>query len=224
MRTNTRLLSREGKLFSPRLLHDLYRTTLLIQIWIFVALILTQPVLADNLTIRGAEPRVTLEYHVETSHLNDPLKLYVEQGDTLYQGKTYDLSGASGISYMYAHWNDWKTENTNCNPDQVNDIWYIRTGTNERAVYLDPAKWHTGDWYYWDWWECNLTHYDYTQMKTVKATGPIESDNKFAFKLVKPLSVRAEPNISIDTTVIPVQAYLSPYAVIPTTQEIRGQR
>lgn len=156
-------------------------------------------------------PAVTLEYHIESSLQNDPLELYVTQGDKIYRGKTYDLSGVSGLSYQFAHWNDWKIENTDCSPDQINDIWYIRTGTNMRAVYLDPEKWSSGNWYYWDWWECNLTHYDYSKRKTVQATGPLQADNKLAFILINPLTNAFNIKRETDASINPIQSYQSVY-------------
>lgn len=134
--------------------------------------------------------------------------MYVMQGNTIYQGKTYDLSGVSGLSYQFAHWNDWKVENTDCFPDEIKDIWYIRTGLNERAVPLD---WSVGNWYYWDWWECNLTHYDYSQLKTVNATEPLQADNKFAFTIITPPIIASQIKLQTDNQITPIKSYQPVY-------------
>ena len=148
-------------------------------------LICVYPVSADPRIepIPKITPTQTLEYHQEPVQ-NDPLSLYVKQGDTIYLGKTYDLSGASGISYEYAFWSDWKQADQNCEPDRVIDIRYFRTLTNEQAVLLDPAKWAIGNWYYWDSWQCNITHYDYSEGKTVISTQPIQAENNLAFTII----------------------------------------
>ena len=134
---------------------------------------------------QASAENATLEYHQEPLH-NDPLELYVTQGDTLYLGKTYDLSGVTPITHLYAHWNNWKNENTDCFPSTVIDTWYIETLTDERAVWFDPLKWAVGDWFYWDPVECNIAHYDYSQMKTVVNSAPLPADNKLAFIIRQP--------------------------------------
>lgn len=171
------------------------KTTLIL---ILVLSCLAVPASASSL-ING-----TLYYYNLTPN-NDPLELYVMQGDTLYLGKTYDLTGVEPITHLYAHWNKWKDANTNCNPDKVVDTWYIRTFTNEKAVWFDPAKWAVGDWYRWDPIECNRTHYDYSKHEVIAATEPIQADNKFAFTIMRPPR-KAFPILGIPSS-IPEQTY-----------------
>lgn len=129
---------------------------------------------------------INLNYHQESTwQQNSPLEYRPKQMDKLYLGKTYDLSGVTGISYYYAHWNLWQNANNNCNPDKIIDIRYYRTLTDPRSVYFDPKKWSAGDWYYWDGDECNLTHWDPVLKQRIKATAPLQQDNKFAFTLIK---------------------------------------
>ena len=114
---------------------------------------------------------------------NDPIESRPAQGDTLYLGKTYDLTGVSGVSRAYAYWKDWKLENTNCQPDRIVDINYYKTLTNREAVWLDPAIFTTGNWYYWDEIECNLTWYDFNNGTLMHQDKPFPSDNKLAFRI-----------------------------------------
>ncbi len=141
---------------------------------------------------------------------NDPLELYVRQGDSLYLGKTYDLSGVTPITYLYAWWKNWKDAGATCKPDKTIDIWYIRTMTDEKAVRLDPEKWEIGDWYYWDPEDCNITSYDRSEHKVVKATGPLQADNKFAFTIIRP-PARVFPVIQSIPVFTPGQTYKSAY-------------
>jgi hypothetical protein len=181
-------------------------------------LALIAPALAENSTVvRGQiTPTATLEYYQETPQ-NSPYDLYVHQGDTLYLGKIYDLSGASGISYYFAHWNNWKDENANCNPDNVVDIKYVRTLNDPRATELRADKWAVGNWYYWDWWECNITHYNYSNHTIMAATGPLQADNKFAFKVISAPSRQIVFN-TLGNTLEPTPGYISAYS--NTSKEI----
>lgn len=44
-------------------------------------------------------------YHQDTDRQkNDPLNPEVHQGDTIYLGKTYDLSFVTDVSNEYAYW------------------------------------------------------------------------------------------------------------------------
>lgn len=182
-------------------------TTIIFAVLFFLALLLLiHPASGD--VVRGApDQNAKLEYHQEGLK-NNPLELYVSQGDRIYQGKTYDLSRVTGISYQYAHWNNWKDEDFTCTPDQIIDIWHIRTGINENAVQVN---WPLGNWYYWDWWECNLTHYDYSTQKTVQATTPLQNDNKLAFTVINPPYLPTLNN-PIKEGFIPVPTYVSAYA------------
>lgn len=140
---------------------------------------------------------------------NDPLELYVNQGDTVYLGKTYDLSGVEPITHLYAYWKNWKDAGVTCAPDKIIDTWYIRTLTNERAVWLDPASWAAGDWYRWDPNECNITHYDRSEHIIVKATEPLQRDNKLVFTIIRPPQ-SAFASVSIPAFT-PGQTYQSAY-------------
>jgi hypothetical protein len=126
-----------------------------------------------------------LEYYQEGLH-NDPLELRVSQGDTILLGKTYDLTGVSGLSYQFAYWKDWKIENTNCKPDKIIDIRPFKSGMNKSAIYLDPSIWSPGDWFFWDSYECNISQWSSEGRFTVARNKPLASDNKLAFFIIRP--------------------------------------
>ena len=161
---------------------------------------------------QASAENATLEYHQEPLH-NDPLELYVTQGDTLYLGKTYDLSGVTPITHLYAHWNNWKNENTDCFPSTVIDTWYIETLTDERAVWLGGSKgWAVGDWYYWDPVECSISHYDYSQQKVVVNDAPLPADNKLAFIIInaRAFDYTLSPP-ALDAAIKPIDGYKSAF-------------
>jgi hypothetical protein len=124
-------------------------------------------------------PRVTaaeLQYYQSALH-NDPLELMVSQGDTIYLGKTYDLSLVVGISGKLAWWKDWHQENFDCTPTKIIDI-----RSDRSAIYLNES----GNWWYWDDYECGLSYYDYSLHETVTRNSPLQHDNKLAFTVIKP--------------------------------------
>ena len=148
-----------------------------------------------------------LQYFQEPPQ-NNPLDLRVNQGDTIYLGKTYDLSGVFGVTGQLAYWKNWKLENVNCNPDIVVDINYYRTRVNESAVYLSPKTWTLGNWYYWDAWECTITHYDFETHQVVQRNTPFDHDNKFAFKIISP-GTKYFPGPEL--TITPIEKYSAIY-------------
>lgn len=167
---------------------------------------------AENQTIN--ETHFVLNYHQDTpTEKNTALNIRIKQGDTVYQGKTYDLTGVTGISYEYAHWNDWKWENFNCKPDKINIVRYYRNQINERSVWLDPEIWSVGNWYYWDSWECNITYFDTVNKTRVFKNQPLQQDNKFAFKIVKGPSIKLPAADPIKF--MPLEQYTSAYSTKP---------
>lgn len=148
-----------------------------------------------------------LQYYQETPH-NNPLELTVSQGDTLYLGKTYDLSMASGITHKFAFWKDWKVANTNCAPDKIIDVRYFSNHTNSSAVFINPDEWQAGDWYYWDETDCTITHYE-RGTGIVIANAPMPHDNKFAFTIIKPKSIIPQWNPQLFTA---TEKYISAYS------------
>lgn len=182
--------------------------TLTLTLTLIICLLITT-VHAD---VRG-QPQPTLNYHQETDKINDPLVDYVTQGNTIYQGRVYDFSGITGAQYQYAWWKDWKLENTNCNPDRTMNIFYPETLINPKAVWLDPARWPVGDWYYWDMLECNITYYDHDTKKATQKNVPLQADNKLAF-IIKKGPANIIPAQYTIPMFIPVDGYKTAY---PTT-------
>ena len=138
-----------------------------------------------------------LFYFSNLSPQNNPLEYSVKQGDTIYLGKVYDFSKLAGFSKEYAFWQDWKKQNADCDPDKIIDTRYHTTFTNNKANYLDPKIWNTGDWYQWDGGECNLTHYNYETHEWEVSTDPLPADNKFAFRIISLPPAKASPLINI---------------------------
>jgi hypothetical protein len=182
-------------------------------------IVITALCLLPEITSADVSSNQILYYSQINQSQNDPIEYRVAQGDTIYQGKTYDLSGVSGDTLVYAHWNDWKSEDVNCQPDQIIDIRYWTTLNNKRAVWTDPAKWITGNWYYWDDYECGLTYYDYSLHQIVTRTTPFQAENKLAFRIVKP-SGQAIPQNRIIPTIMIVPGYIRLYSQADEIQPI----
>jgi hypothetical protein len=128
-----------------------------------------------------------LQYYQEADReRNNPLDPVVRQGDTIYLGKTYDLSLVTGLSYTYAYWKNWKEESMDCSPDKIVDIRYYRTLINNTAVWINPDEFSIGSWYYWDQYECGLTYYDPESGQTLTRDRPFDHENKFVFTIIKP--------------------------------------
>lgn len=91
---------------------------------------------------------------------------YLQQGENVTQGETYDLSGVSGFGLyegQFAYWSNGNYEGTKHDPTKVMSI----EPRFIYAVYIDPAIWNLGNWY--------------------KYTGTEETshENNFAFKVVR---------------------------------------
>jgi hypothetical protein len=175
--------------------------TLSITLSIIAMAVIFYPVMAET---------PALNYHQESTwQQNNPLEYRVTQMDRIYAGKTYDLTGTTGISYYYAHWNNWTKANNDCFPDKIIDIRYYRTLNNPKATYINPEQWTTGDWYYWDGDECNITHWDSATGTRVKATAPLQNDNKFAFTVKTPTDQQLPVPVPY---FVPLGKYESPFA------------
>jgi len=111
-----------------------------------LALLLIQPAAFAGTTIGNTF------YWANITPQNDLYELAVNPGDTLLQGRSYDLTNVYGFSGTFAHWNDDNDAMTDCNPDYVINTSYIKTNgkTTPKNVYFDPSIWVTGDWYQWD--------------------------------------------------------------------------
>ena len=125
-----------------------------------------------------------LKYFPGTSYTNDPFELRVYPRDTIYLGRTYDLSYVMGSNHTFARWNDWKLGGLDCSPDDIYPIDYIQTNgeVNPKAVFLDPANgWKTGDYYQWDGCmvKYNLKSGDYDSI-------PHLNDNNYMFTVINP--------------------------------------
>ena len=141
---------------------------------------------------------------------NDPLTPQVHQGDTLYLGKTYDLSLVTGVSSEYAYWKNWKAENTDCNPTKTMSVQYYHALVNKSSVMLKDDQWNIGEWYYWDEYECNLTYYDYETRQTVTRNKPFDHDNKLVFFIINP--PRNKPLIDYPiASIVPIKGYQTAY-------------
>lgn len=146
--------------------------------WVFVPLLLT--VLFTPSATAGTNLNGAL-YWANITPQNDIYELSVNPGDTLLQGRSYDLMNVYGFSGTFAHWNDWKTEYENCNPDIIINTSYIKTNgrVNPKNVYLDPSMWATGDWFQWD--GC----FDrYEKGQTEANYVPYSNDNAKMFKII----------------------------------------
>lgn len=156
-----------------------------------------------------------LLYSANFTPKNNLYEDYVHQGDTIYLGKTYDLTGVSGLSYEYAYWSDWKKEDTDCNPDKVVDIRYYRTFTTKNSVYLDPEVWNVGRWYAWNGYECNITYYDFESQERKTHDEPFQSENKFLFTIA--IAPTPAP-VVVTVTSEPIETYRPYYTLtIPST-------
>lgn len=149
-------------------------------------------------------------YHQDTDRQkNDPLNPEVHQGDTIYLGKTYDLSFVTGVSNEYAYWTNWKVENTDCSPTKRVDIRYFQTFINKTSVTLNLNQWTAGDWYYWDSYECGMEYYDYETGQTLTRDRPFDHENKLAFHVIRPRSIPLQ-TIQI-ASIVPIKGYQTAY-------------
>ena len=120
-------------------------------------------------------------YFLNITPPNDLFELTVYPRDTLLQNRAYDFSKIYGVSGTFAHWDDETIEFTNCEPDTINYISYVKTNgsVNPRNVYLDPKEWPLGNWYQWD--GCFNR---YVRGQTTPNYVPYENDNALMFKII----------------------------------------
>lgn len=114
---------------------------------------------------------------------NDPLEFIVYPGDTLYQGRNYNLEHVLGDSDQFAFWQNWKVAGTDCNPDRINDVNYINSNLtiNPHNIYLDSSKWPVGQ--YWGWDPC---FWEYYAENNTEIQVPRIHDNNLMFTIVYP--------------------------------------
>lgn len=149
-----------------------------------------------------------LQYY-QSYYTNNPLQLRVNQGDHLFLGKIYDMEGVIGLSGKVAFWSDWKIENTNCAPSKIVDLRF-----SKRAIFLG-SQFSSGNWFFWDEYECNITSLDYgngskTGITRVERNAPLSHDNKLAFTIIKP---PASHHITeVHPMYLPIEKYESAYS------------
>jgi hypothetical protein len=126
----------------------------------------------------------------------------VAQGDTVIQGKTYNLGVAYGFYGLIGHWDKFYNENTKRTPDTIIDL----NDYDTRAVYIDPDVFPLGNWYRWE------------------DGGASTHENTFAFRvnastepIIRPNKTKTQPtNIEPTPTPLPTP----PPVVIPLPTEI----
>jgi hypothetical protein len=127
---------------------------------------------------------------------NDIYETAVNPGDTIVLGRTYDLTNVYGVSGQFAWWKNQADEGMTCNPDLVNDVDYIDSnGTIFKSkVTLDPAHWHTGEWWQWD--GCYAMKYQKDHPDPVLTT--YQNDDNLMFTIIND----PHPPTPIPTTII----------------------
>jgi len=167
-----------------------------------IVLLAIPPVSSSAMLING-----TL-YYRNTTPQNDPMDLRVMPGDTIYQGRIYDLTHVIGVSKQFAWWKDWKYESNNCNPDRINSVSYIDTNGKEnyKAVFIEPDEYPEGNWWQWD--GC-FERYDFKSLTSTMV--PYMADNNLAFRVIRaperpPKPVITEPTPEI--TYVPLQTVI----------------
>ncbi|MDD3984003.1 MAG: hypothetical protein PHU54_08710, partial [Candidatus Omnitrophica bacterium] len=86
-----------------------------------LALLLIQPAAFAGTTIGNTF------YWANITPQNDLYELAVNPGDTLLQGRSYDLTNVYGFSGTFAHWNNYWNQGLDCHPDYIVNTSYIKT-------------------------------------------------------------------------------------------------
>ena len=120
-------------------------------------------------------------YYNDITPKNNLFELSVHPGDTLLQGRSYDLIPVYGFTGSFAHWNSYQNQGLNCNPDYIINTSYI--GSNGRNtpknVYLDPSRWPRGDWFQWE--GCFEV---YSKGQNTGVISPYTHDNSLVFTVI----------------------------------------
>lgn len=167
-------------------------------------------------------------YWANITPQNDLYELTVSPGDTLLQGRSYDLTRVYGYSGTFAHWNNMNKAMTDCSPDYVINTSYVKTNgqVNPKNVYFDPSVWVTGDWYQWD--GC----FDrYVKGQTAANYVPYSSDNARMFSVINytrdlPIIKRWQDRILVTQGVRGIQEQGATTTIAPEpeqTEVIRGK-
>jgi hypothetical protein len=163
------------------------------------------------------------EYYNNITPHNDPMELKVHPGDTIYLGRSYDLTDVLGWNYSFSNWKDWKIEGSDCNPDVTVDVDYIRTntGTDPKLVYLDPSIWKTGDWFQYE--GCYAVMQRNSDGTISEVMTPYMRDNNRMFTIIYP-PVKLLPSSPLAGQIVPVQGYQSPFVNVTLAATTTSQQ
>lgn len=174
---------------------------------LMIAQVILIGVLALVLILMVPPAAAELQYY-QSYYTNNPLQLRVNQGDHIFLGKIYDMEGVIGLSGKIAYWKDWKNENTDCAPSKIVDLRF-----SKRATFLGP-QFSSGNWYFWDEYECNITSLDYgngskSGITRIERNAPLSHDNKLAFTIVNPPA--GHLITEVHPMYLPIEKYESAY-------------
>jgi len=127
---------------------------------------------------------------------------YVQQGDTITLGETYDLTGVCGWTGKLGYWEHSYQEKSSIEPDIIIDLNNYR---KIEIVFLDPTIWKVGNWYQWD------------------GKGEEIHENTFVFRINNTKNLSTKVNISnitprVTTTRTPDPTPIITPVVIPLPQ------
>ena len=120
-------------------------------------------------------------YYSNPTPKNNLFELSVHPGDTVIQGRSYDLTPVYGFTGAFAHWNSYQDQGLNCNPDYIiNTSYIVSNGRNTpKNIYFDPSKWPRGDWFQWD--GCYEV---YSKGQNTGVISPYLHDNDLVFTVI----------------------------------------
>jgi len=159
------------------------RATIIILSVLFISALIV-PCLAQETFYFNSE---SINYNALDNHF---LQWRIEQGGEVYTGRSYDIRGAIGTSGFVAHWKDWKTEDTNCEPDTIIPVEYQESNgaVNPANFYIDPSAFPTGNYFQWDGchnWTVMIKNPD-GSFHTETRVGQYPNENRFAFTVKNP--------------------------------------
>ena len=159
------------------------RATIIILSVLFISVLIV-PCLAQETFYFNSE---SINYNALDNHF---LQWRIEQGAEVYTGRSYDIRGAIGTSGFVAHWSNWKTEDTDCEPDTIIPVEYQESNgaVNPSMFYIDPSAFPTGNYYQWDGcreWSVLEKQPD-GSFQTVIKRGVYPNENRFAFTVKNP--------------------------------------
>lgn len=144
----------------------------------------------------------------------DPfLQWKIGQGAEVYTGRSYDIIGAIGTSDFIAHWKDWKTEDTDCQPDTIIPVRYVSSNgaVDPKNFYINPVAFPIGNYFAWDGcreWTVLIKNPDGSFTNQTQ-TGQAPNENRFAFTVKAPNKVIAPVHATS-----PLSPYILPAFVV----------